>query len=154
MIADLKPYPEYKETGLAWIGQVPVHWETRVLKRLCSRSALYGANIPASDYIQAGVRFLRTTDITDEGTLRRGGVFVDQNARKITCCPTAIFSYHEVAQSVGLCVIDQRCTEHAHMPAISCVSFRHLSLAQTTFSISQSPWPSLTSYASARSHRL
>jgi type I restriction enzyme S subunit len=27
VIADLKPYPEYKESGLPWLGQVPVHWE-------------------------------------------------------------------------------------------------------------------------------
>jgi type I restriction enzyme S subunit len=26
MIADLKPYPQYKETGLPWLGQVPGHW--------------------------------------------------------------------------------------------------------------------------------
>ena len=25
MIADLKPYPEYKESGLPWLGQVPEH---------------------------------------------------------------------------------------------------------------------------------
>ncbi|MBE3119023.1 MAG: restriction endonuclease subunit S, partial [Candidatus Atribacteria bacterium] len=29
MIADLKPYPEYKESGLPWLGQVPRHWEMR-----------------------------------------------------------------------------------------------------------------------------
>ncbi len=29
MIADLKPYPEYKESGLPWLGQVPRHWDTR-----------------------------------------------------------------------------------------------------------------------------
>ena len=29
MIADLKPYAEYKESGLPWLGQVPEHWETR-----------------------------------------------------------------------------------------------------------------------------
>jgi len=76
MIANLKPYAEYKESGLPWLGQVPGHWDVRVLKRLCLRSALYGANIPASDYVASGVRFLRTTDITDDGVLRRGGVFV------------------------------------------------------------------------------
>ena len=27
MIADLKPYPEYKESGLPWLGQVPAHWD-------------------------------------------------------------------------------------------------------------------------------
>ena len=29
MIADLKPYAEYKESGLPWLGQVPGHWEVR-----------------------------------------------------------------------------------------------------------------------------
>ena len=26
MIADLKPYAEYKDSGLPWLGQVPGHW--------------------------------------------------------------------------------------------------------------------------------
>ena len=26
MIADLKPYPKYKESGLPWLGKVPEHW--------------------------------------------------------------------------------------------------------------------------------
>jgi type I restriction enzyme S subunit len=26
MIADLKPYAEYKESGLPWLGDVPQHW--------------------------------------------------------------------------------------------------------------------------------
>ncbi|CDH44235.1 MAG: hypothetical protein IPL59_24795 [Candidatus Competibacteraceae bacterium] len=34
MIADLKPYPEYKESGLPWLGQVPEHWEVRRMKLL------------------------------------------------------------------------------------------------------------------------
>jgi type I restriction enzyme S subunit len=29
MIADLKPYTEYKDSGLPWLGHVPGHWETR-----------------------------------------------------------------------------------------------------------------------------
>jgi type I restriction enzyme, S subunit len=32
MIADLKAYPEYKESGLPWLGEVPRHWEIRRLK--------------------------------------------------------------------------------------------------------------------------
>jgi hypothetical protein len=35
MIADLKPYVEYKESGLPWLGQVPGHWETRRLRHAC-----------------------------------------------------------------------------------------------------------------------
>ena len=26
MIADLKPYPEYKESGSPWLGRIPAHW--------------------------------------------------------------------------------------------------------------------------------
>src|SRR4051812_21466477 len=32
MIADLKPYPEYKESGLSWLGQIPKHWELKRTK--------------------------------------------------------------------------------------------------------------------------
>jgi type I restriction enzyme S subunit len=32
MIADLKPYAEYKDSGLPWLGQVPGHWEVKRLK--------------------------------------------------------------------------------------------------------------------------
>ena len=32
MIAGLKPYPEYRESGLPWLGQVPGHWELRRMK--------------------------------------------------------------------------------------------------------------------------
>ena len=29
MIADLKPYPDYKESGLPWLEQVPGHFDNR-----------------------------------------------------------------------------------------------------------------------------
>jgi type I restriction enzyme, S subunit len=34
MIADLKPYPEYKESGLQWLGKLPRQWTTRRVKYL------------------------------------------------------------------------------------------------------------------------
>jgi len=34
MIADLKPYAEYRESGLPWLGQVPRHWEVVPSKSL------------------------------------------------------------------------------------------------------------------------
>jgi len=46
------------------------------LKHLCRRFSLYGANIPAEDYQAEGVRFIRTSDIREDGTLGGGGVFV------------------------------------------------------------------------------
>lgn len=34
MIADLKPYGEYKESGSRWLAKVPSHWEVRNLRTL------------------------------------------------------------------------------------------------------------------------
>jgi hypothetical protein len=33
MIADLKPYTEYKESGLPWVGHVPIHWEATTYRQ-------------------------------------------------------------------------------------------------------------------------
>jgi type I restriction enzyme S subunit len=37
MIGDLKPYPEYKESGLPWLGQVPKCWEVKRAKAIFQR---------------------------------------------------------------------------------------------------------------------
>lgn len=34
MIADLKPYPGYRESGLPWLGKCPAHWKQRRTKTL------------------------------------------------------------------------------------------------------------------------
>ncbi|GLW60309.1 type I restriction-modification enzyme, S subunit [Hydrogenophilus thermoluteolus] len=34
MIDRLKPYPDYKDSGVPWLGEVPEHWEVRRLKRI------------------------------------------------------------------------------------------------------------------------
>jgi type I restriction enzyme S subunit len=34
MIADLKPYPKYKESGLLWLGRVPAHWSITRIKTM------------------------------------------------------------------------------------------------------------------------
>ena len=39
MIADLKPYPEYKDSGVEWLGQVPEHWAVRKLRSILSNIA-------------------------------------------------------------------------------------------------------------------
>ena len=37
MIADLKPYAEYKESGLPWLVKVPGHWEVKRAKSIFER---------------------------------------------------------------------------------------------------------------------
>lgn len=39
MITDLKPYPNMKESGLPWLGQVPEHWDLRRMK-VCFRERI------------------------------------------------------------------------------------------------------------------
>ena len=34
MIADLKPYADYKDSGVSWLGKVPAHWQIVRSKRL------------------------------------------------------------------------------------------------------------------------
>ncbi|MBK9605994.1 MAG: hypothetical protein IPO58_06025 [Betaproteobacteria bacterium] len=41
-VADLKPYAEYKESGLPWLGQVPGHWGSRRMKFLFKERAQKG----------------------------------------------------------------------------------------------------------------
>ena len=62
-------YPEYKSSDVAWLGDLPSHWKPKRFKFGCSRSALYGANESAESYSLDGIRFLRTTDIDDSGSL-------------------------------------------------------------------------------------
>ncbi len=42
MIADLKPYADYKESGLPWLGQMPAHWGQRRMKFLFSERVQKG----------------------------------------------------------------------------------------------------------------
>ena len=58
MIADLKPYAEYKESGLPWLGQVPGHWEvvrTKTMLREIDRRSTTGSEPLLSLRMQSGL---------------------------------------------------------------------------------------------------
>jgi type I restriction enzyme S subunit len=75
-------YPEYKSTGYKWMPSVPAGWRQVPFKHACLRFALYGANLSSDEYIQGGVRFLRTTDIKENGELEDDGVYVRHELAK------------------------------------------------------------------------
>lgn len=54
----------------------------RALKHFCDGPPQYGLNIPASQYTSEGIRFIRTTDIMDGGsvTADSDGVFISPDA--------------------------------------------------------------------------
>ena len=82
MIADLRPYPAYKDSGVPWLGEVPAHWEVRRLRnavetrvsnvdkltkegefpvRLCNY-----VNVYKNDRITEGLAFMRATATPEE----------------------------------------------------------------------------------------
>ena len=73
-------YDAYKDSGVDWLGAIPEHWKTAKLKYLCKQSAVYGANRSSDEYINEGVRFLRTTDIDDFGRLSNEGVSISEDS--------------------------------------------------------------------------
>jgi type I restriction enzyme S subunit len=107
MIADLKPYAEYKETRLPWLGQVPGHWEIRPafgafapnhernlgMKEKTVLSLSYGRIIikPAEklhglvpdsfetyQIVNPGDIVIRTTDLQNDHTSLRVGIVRDR----------------------------------------------------------------------------
>jgi type I restriction enzyme, S subunit len=55
-------------------NNIPQDWSIQPLKYLCTYSAIYGVNISSEAYVQDGIRFLRTTDIREDGVLTEEGV--------------------------------------------------------------------------------
>ena len=65
------PYPAYKPSGVEWLGEVPEHWQVRRLRYLIKGKLTYGANTAAEHTDPAWPRYLRITDFSKNGTLRK-----------------------------------------------------------------------------------
>ena len=66
----LNPNANMKDSGVEWIGEVPEHWEVRKLKYLLNASLMYGANESAESEDESYPRYIRITDIDEDGNLR------------------------------------------------------------------------------------
>ena len=66
----LNPNVKMKESGIEWLGEVPEHWEVKKLKYIVTKPLMYGANEAAIDEDRDQPRFVRITDIRNNGTLR------------------------------------------------------------------------------------
>ena len=66
-----KPYQAYKPSGVEWLGDVPAHWQVRRLRYLIKGRLTYGANAAAEHTDPAWPRYLRITDFSKNGTLRK-----------------------------------------------------------------------------------
>ena len=66
----LDPNVPLKPSGVQWLRDIPAHWEVRRLKHLLTEPLKYGANEPAQYTDPNLPRYIRITDIREDGTLR------------------------------------------------------------------------------------
>jgi type I restriction enzyme, S subunit len=66
----LNPDAKLKPSGVEWLGDVPEGWEVKRLKHMLSRPLQYGAN-EAADLDDPDLpRYIRITDVQEDGSLR------------------------------------------------------------------------------------
>ena len=70
----LDPNVEMKDSGVEWIGKVPMRWKIVRLKYLLSTPLQYGANETGLPYDESLPRYIRITDITLDGKLKTSGM--------------------------------------------------------------------------------
>ena len=74
-----KPYPAYKDSGVAWLGEVPEHWEVR---RLGSMTQILNGATPSSsvpEYWDGDIVWVTPDDL---GKLKDR--YIDDSSRRIT----------------------------------------------------------------------
>lgn len=66
----LDPSIPMKNSGAAWLGEIPSHWKAKRFKFVISEPLKYGANEAAELTDTDLPRYIRITDVNDDGTLR------------------------------------------------------------------------------------
>lgn len=66
----LNPNAPMKDSGIEWLGQIPEHWEAKRLRFLVSEPLKYGANESAELDDLDLPRYIRITDVDENGRLR------------------------------------------------------------------------------------
>jgi type I restriction enzyme S subunit len=72
-------YKSYRDSEVEWIDEIPTHWIKSKFKYESSKLVQYGLNTNSEQYVEKGVRFLRTTDINDFGVISKDGVYIDED---------------------------------------------------------------------------
>ena len=65
----LDPNVPMKDSGIEWFGEIPEHWEVKKLKYIISAKLMYGANESADEENKDNPRYIRITDIGNDGNL-------------------------------------------------------------------------------------
>jgi type I restriction enzyme S subunit len=59
-----------KDSGVEWIGEIPSEWIMSKFKFDTLNPVQYGINISSDKYVDEGIRFVRITDINEDGSLK------------------------------------------------------------------------------------
>ncbi len=73
----IKPYEKYKDSGIAWLGEIPEHWEIKKLKY--NADILNGYAFKSTEYQDAGIPIVRIGDLKNEKFVNINGKFVSNN---------------------------------------------------------------------------
>jgi type I restriction enzyme S subunit len=107
MIENLKPYPEYKDSGLPWLGQVPAHWEIRRGKSVFSES-----NLPVRDGDEI-VTCFRDGQVTLRKNRRTSGFMTalyEAGYQGVRTGQLVIHAMDAFAGAIGISDSDGKCT--------------------------------------------
>ena len=76
----LDPNVPMKDSGVAWLGKVPAHWETLALGRVTiSRcDGPFGSGLKSEHYSESGVRVVRLQNIGWAGFMKSDAVYLDE----------------------------------------------------------------------------
>lgn len=66
----MKPYEKYIVSGVEWIGDIPDGWEIKKIKYVAQKPLMYGANESPDEFDETQPRYIRITDIDENGNLR------------------------------------------------------------------------------------
>jgi len=66
----IDPAAPRKPSGIPWLGDIPKHWSARRLRFLVKGKLQYGANEATESKDPTWPRFVRITDIDEQGNLR------------------------------------------------------------------------------------
>ncbi|WP_280550180.1 restriction endonuclease subunit S [Halomonas sp. 11-S5] len=83
-------YPEHKDSGVEWLGEVPAHWEKLKLSRISREKCdgPFGSAIKSEHYRDSGVRVIRLQNIKKNSFNGRDAAYID-----------ADYYYREISRS-------------------------------------------------------
>ena len=82
-------YPEYKDSGVEWLDEVPTHWSTVAIKYMAlSKNSLFldGDWIESKDISDSGIRYLTTGNVGEGKYKEQGESFIsDEKFKQLNC---------------------------------------------------------------------